>query len=251
MFRPFKLQVWAWSAAFPFVLCFLATRLPAGVGPDDVYLIVNRNVAASQTVADHYCRVRGVPPGHVLVLDLPNGEDISLADYETKLAAPLRVQLQEKRGQVKLLLTTYGVPLRVGPDEPTSEDRAELDRLRQDLEPLEAKRAQLDVAIQDLERKIKGNPPASEIDELTARKNERSELELQIRQLRRRQRFATHEESNAAVDSELALLWQDSYERRGFLPNALYFQVPEADRVHRPTVMTCRLDGPSPDVVLP
>ncbi len=68
-------------------LLVLASLAPAAaLGPEDVYILVNKNVADSQAVADHYCAKRGVPKDHVIALDLPAGEDISRADYDARLA---------------------------------------------------------------------------------------------------------------------------------------------------------------------
>ena len=107
------------------VLASLASSACA-LGPQDVYILVNKNVADSQAVADHYCAKRGVPMDHIIALDLPTGEDISRADYDAKLAGPLRDKLKDIRDKVKVLLTVYGVPLRVGGQTPNAEEKAEL-----------------------------------------------------------------------------------------------------------------------------
>src|SRR5262249_2324509 len=91
------------------VLPLLFASPCAALGPNDVWIITNRNVPESKEIADHYCRVRGVPGNHVLAFDLPKGEDTNRRDYDAKLVAPLREALREKRDQVKVLLTVYGV----------------------------------------------------------------------------------------------------------------------------------------------
>src|SRR2546423_1363660 len=113
----------------------LAAAAPAGaLGPADVFVVVNRNVPESQDVADHYCRRRGVPRENVPRLDLPADEDISRLDYNRRLVAPLRAALAERRDRVKVLLTVYGVPLRVGPQEPEGWEEAQLVRVLADLD---------------------------------------------------------------------------------------------------------------------
>src|SRR5215218_10060910 len=99
-----------------FTFAFLLfTSAPAfALEPADVWLVVNKNVPESRQVADHYIAKRGVPKGNVIVLDLPKGEDISREDYDKKLAEPIRVALKDKKDEAKVLVTTYGVPLRVG-----------------------------------------------------------------------------------------------------------------------------------------
>jgi len=58
------------------------------------------------------------------------------------------------------------------------------------------------------------------------------------------------EESESAVDSELALLWWKEYPRARWLPNPLQRRVRQAARSSPfPTLMVTRLDGPSPQIV--
>lgn len=234
---------------FVFILVLPASAALA-LGPDDVYIVVNKNEPESQKIADHYCEKRGVPKDHVLELDLPNGEDISRADYDAKLAGPVREWLKDRRDNAKVLLTVYGVPLRVGGQEPNAEEKTELETIRKDLEPLEKQRKEIDEAIKALEPKAKDDPKGEAATELAAKRKEREEVEKPIRPLEGRRRFVSYAESAAAVDSELSLLWQEKYELRRFLPNLLYFQVSDEARQGKPPVlMTCRLDGPTPELV--
>jgi uncharacterized protein (TIGR03790 family) len=112
--------------------------------PKDVWLVVNKNVPESRQVADHYVAKRGVPKGQVVELDLPKGEDISRADYDVKLAGPLRDALRIRREQVKVLVTTYGVPLRAGPQPPNEDEKKALDKLRPELAEARKKLAELE-----------------------------------------------------------------------------------------------------------
>lgn len=231
-----------------FVLASVAGPAQA-LGPDDVYIVVNRNVSDSQALADHYCAKRGVPQEHVLALDLPAGEDISRTDFDAKLAGPLREWLKERREKAKVLLTIYGVPLRVGGQAPSTDEQSELAKVRTELDPLQQKRKEADEKIKALEsasKDLKG-PPA---EERAALQKSRAELDDAIRPLERRVRHLSHQESHAAVDSELALLWHADYELRRFQPNLLYFQTStEARKDKPPTLMTCRIDGPGVDLL--
>src|SRR5262245_66448010 len=93
--------------AFPMrlsALFLLVFASPAfALEPKDVWLVVNKSVPESRQVAEHYCAKRGVPKENVVELDLPKGEDISRADYDTKLAGPLRGALKEQKEQVKVM----------------------------------------------------------------------------------------------------------------------------------------------------
>ncbi len=85
---------------------------------DQILIVANGNNPASLRIAEHYCRMRNVPAGHILKLNLsePLADSISRAGYEKYIAAPVREKLTETEfiGQIKCLLTVYGVPYKVG-----------------------------------------------------------------------------------------------------------------------------------------
>jgi uncharacterized protein (TIGR03790 family) len=222
------------------LLLLLLSAVPGrALGPEDVYLLVNKNVPESREIALHYCDKRGVPRDHILSFDLPAGEDISRALYEERLAAPLRNQLKDRRDKVKVLLSIYGIPLRVGPASPSAEEKTELDKVRKDIEPLRKQHEELQKTIKSLAEK-------KEAKELEARKKERTALEAKLNALDQRVRWLSHSESQAAVDSELALLWHTGFDLRRWQMNLLYWQVEDELRKDKPpVVMTARLDGPS------
>jgi uncharacterized protein (TIGR03790 family) len=213
-------------AAFGMALVLVAAPALA-LEPANVWLIVNKNVPESREVADHYIQKRGVPKGNVVVLDLPKTEDIARAEYNDKLAGPLRDALKDHKDKAKVLLTTYGVPLHVGQELTTADEKKELEKLRPDLDAAQKKLAELE--------KNKGAGP----EEVTTARND-------LERIRTRERQLTHSESQASVDSELMLLWWPKYELMRWVPNALNFQASEGYRKRSPpVVMTCRLDGPT------
>jgi uncharacterized protein (TIGR03790 family) len=178
--------------------------------PREVVVIVNSAVPASRAVADHYLAQRGVPKENVVELALPAGEDISRDDYDRKLAGPLRDALRDRKDKVKCLLTVYGVPLRVGPKQPTDAEKA---------------------AAAEVTKQIESADPA-----------DKPRLEA-------RRMVLSHRESTAAVDSELMLLWWPAYHLARWQPNPLYWQVAAAKRKAAPPVLlTARLDGPTPEI---
>jgi uncharacterized protein (TIGR03790 family) len=207
-------------------LSLLTAALPSRtLGPENVFLLVNKNVRASQEVADYYCRKRGVPAENVIRLDLPKGEDISRRDYNVRLVAPLREALKSRQEKAKVLLSVYGVPLRVGPQEPNAAERAQLAKLKPEIDKLQAE--------------VK-----------TSKDKEHGALSGRLKELQAKQRELSYAESQASVDSELSLLWWYGYDLRRWQVNMLYFQVPEVLRRQRPpVVMVCRLDGPSVAIV--
>ncbi len=230
-----------------FALLVISTSAFA-LEPAEVIVLVNKNVPASKDVADYYIQARGISANNVVAFDLPTTEDISRKDYDTKMVAPLRAALKDRKEKVKCLLATYGVPLRVGGDGPSPSEREQIQKIDPQIK-------ELDEAIRSLEGDIKkfegGSGP------LGITKAIRRELQTELtadrrkrQRLGRQRAYLAHSESQAAVDSELMLLWWDHYELRRWQMNLNYFQTPAKLREGKPAVLlTSRLDGPSPEVV--
>src|SRR5205807_2658551 len=104
---------------------------------------------------------------------------------------------------------------------PGADDKAELAKLNPRIEQYQSKVKALDAEIKELEAKSKDAPGLPE------RRAERESVQALLRPLEARRQLVTHAESEAAVDSELSLLWWDHYELRRWQLNLLYFQVPE------------------------
>jgi uncharacterized protein (TIGR03790 family) len=221
----------------------------AALEPNEVALIVNRNMPASRAVADHYCAKRGVPAANVLAFDLPTTEDVSRRDYNERLAGPLRKALAGRRDAVKALLCVYGVPLRVGGDEPSAAEKAEVEKLRPEVKALQGRERELQKQVAALVEESKKTPKGPADAELAVRRKELKDLQEKLRPMEQKQKWLSHSESQAAVDSELMLLWWGDYELRRWQANPLYFQAPESARSAKPPVLlTARLDGPTPEI---
>jgi uncharacterized protein (TIGR03790 family) len=234
--------------ALTVVLALSLCSAVAAIGPDDVYLLVNRNDPASREVAEYYCRKRAVPDDHILSFDLPAREDCSRKDYEKNLVPPLREKLKGMRDKPIVLAVVYGMPLRVGPQEPTDRERKEANELNERARPYRDKIKELNDEIHGLEERAKGVQSSGEL--LAQRRKEKTEAEKALENLDGRRRWLAYEQSESALDSELSLLWYDSYELRRWQLNLLYFQIPDTMRRGKPPmVMTARLDGPSVAVV--
>jgi uncharacterized protein (TIGR03790 family) len=232
-------------------LLFLILAVPAeAIGPGDVYLLVNKNDRSSREVAEYYCRKRGVPVDHILSFDLPAREDCSRQDYNRNLLPPLREKLKGVRDKPIVLVPVYGMPLRIGPQEPTAQERKDRDDLNEIAEPYRKQVRELTETIHTLEEKVQGvrSGPASE--ELDVRRKEKAAAEKAITSLDARRKWLMYAESESALDSELALLWYERYELRRWQINLLYFQASEELRRGKPPmVMTARLDGPTVAIV--
>src|SRR5687767_13686770 len=118
--------------ALPFLLL---TASPAfALDPADVVVVANKTVPESGRVAAHYLAKRKVPAANLVLLDMQAAEDISRPDYDPRRAGPLRKALADRKDPVKVILTVYGVPLRVGRQEQTADEKAELATLAPELD---------------------------------------------------------------------------------------------------------------------
>lgn len=121
----------------------------ASLKADELLLVANRNVPGSIELAQYYASVRGVPANQILSLDLPVNERILPLEYQKRLVGPIREYLQTPQNtKIRCLVLFYGVPLRVMPDEPTREQKAELASLKRILEQLDQKTPQLALEIE-------------------------------------------------------------------------------------------------------
>ena len=72
---------------------FLATepgQLVAGIGPENVAVVVNADSNSSTQIADEYVRLRKIPAGNVIRLsEVPDSESIDVGDFRSKLLGPV------------------------------------------------------------------------------------------------------------------------------------------------------------------
>lgn len=223
----------------------------SALGPGNVFILANKNMPESRQVAEHYCQKRMVPKDHIIFLDLPKGEDISRKEYETKLRDPVREALKDKKDKAKVLLSVYGVPLRVGGSSPSEKEKAELTKLKAERDKLDAEKTQIQNDIKRLEGLLKTEASEKLKKELQEAKQKESANQSRLKILQQQQNYLNHAESQAAVDSELMLLWWDGYELRRWQINLLNFRMPDKAREGKPSVlMVSRLDGPSVAIAL-
>lgn len=142
-----------------FVLLMRPSAAFADLGPDNLLLITNRNVAEGRKLADYYADKRKVPENRVLELDLPTGDEVSFADYESKVVPVVRDLLTKNklRGKVTCFVTFYGVPLRIGNRVNTAADQSEIVSLRQQLAATVADVAKAVEALEALAREVDPN----------------------------------------------------------------------------------------------
>jgi len=111
---------------------------PSTLGPRHVAILYNTNVPASREVARAYAEARGIPEDRMIGLDCPQKETITRAEYNDTIAMPLRRIFSEKQwwkpmrtpngievqdSQIRVLVTVYGMPLRISRDAAASEGK--------------------------------------------------------------------------------------------------------------------------------
>ena len=194
-------------------IAFIVGFIFFGVGrgyalePDEILIVANSDIKESVRIAHYYCAKRAVPEENILVLPLgvKLSDTISRSDYEKLLAEPIRNKLYapEFAGRIKCLLTTYGVPIKVGKRAPLKERKKELKQLQELLKAEETK----------LEQLRQSNPTRSDTQQKDVT-DKIYKLKLDINPI-------IGIETNASVDSELSMVLSEDYELYRWQPNNL------------------------------
>ncbi len=214
------------------IICFLfwyvhVSAVSSALEPDEILIIANSNIAESVRLAHYYCSARKVPAEQGLALGLGSRlrAGISRQNYLRKIAAPIRARVLSKqlKGKIRCLLTTYGVPYRVG-------GRGQLEGMEQRLQELRK-------VLAEEKAKLK-----SDDTDYTGRQRVAKHL---VEQVRGQIDMIVGKETHASVDSELSLLLFEDYELYRWQPNELKGAT---GKVNSKTLMVSRLDGPGADI---
>ena len=186
----------------------------AATQSNEVVVLANRNVPESIELARYYVERRGLDPANILTLDLPAGETISRDFYELRLRDPLLSFLRD-RGLV----------------EQVKRDSKQLASHESEWSTVKASFGYI-VSMYGVPTRI--------ADTRSAMANKVASL-FNAAVLR----------DGGSVDSELALILQDSHEIRGRVPNPAYNVVRWEDQgdTQKPVIVAARLDAPLPSDV--
>lgn len=194
--------------------------------PDEILVIANKDIAESEQIARYYCKQRGVPEENILALSLGTSlkDTISRNLYEERLAEPIRKSffVNDMFGQIKCLLTVYGVPIKVGRRALLEDKRDELRELKESADKTRQK-------IDQLKQENLTNS-----DEYRRKQSELAEL-------RQRIDYIEGKETGASVDSELSMVLFGVYDLYRWQPNKLNRNARDFGSI---TLMVSRLDGP-------
>jgi uncharacterized protein (TIGR03790 family) len=202
--------------------------------PDEILVIANRQISASKRIAEYYCEKRNIPKKNIIYLALGHNprETISRDEYERSLALPIRRQLQRRfPGEIRCLVTTYGIPIKAGTQGPLPGKGGKLKELKR---LLGQEKQRLEQLKQDL---------ATEPRQVSIQKKQ---INQKITQMQLEIGRISGKETNASVDSELSMVLFQSYDLYRWQPNMLRSQVPG---LGFKTLMVSRLDGPEYKIV--
>ncbi len=104
----------------------------AMVSPSQVAVLANEQSSESLDLATYYMERRGIPLANRIALDLPTTDSISREVYEQDLLKPVREELEQKglTKRIKVLVTMYGMPLRVQAPKLTMQEEQWIDDAR-------------------------------------------------------------------------------------------------------------------------
>ncbi len=208
-------------------LVLLATNAGFALEAKQILIIANSDVKESVLLAEYYYEKRHVPKANILALPLGAslGDTISRADYNKKLVRPIRKELLAGKlaGKIRCLLTTYGVPVKVGQRDKLKGQEEKLKKLMNSV-----------AAEKDKLRRFELSKPVDLQKQKRIIGNKIKRFQLSID-------YITGRETNASVDSELSLVLFDEYELYRWRPNKLKFKLGFWDFK---SLMVCRLDGP-------
>jgi len=197
--------------------------------PDEVLVIANRFVTDSVDLARYYMKKRGIPKGNLLRINAATvREGCSREIYDEEIAKPVRKAVAQNK-KIKVLVTVYGVPLKVGRPKLSTAENEQLKALVKESREIGAKIKQLKGTDSVQEKALKGQLKAAYKQISKQKKNSYS----------------------AAVDSELALVLNKNYDLKFWLPNPYFvgYRGKKLPLTKDDVLFVSRLDGPSVEIV--
>jgi hypothetical protein len=153
-------------------------------------------------LARYYMEKRAIPKRHLLELRLSDKEWSSREDYDRDVVSKVREFLKkiDPRGNIRCLVTMYGLPLKISPPEMRKEEKVQLEELRK------------------IQRAIAEGIKAVPKEENEKRKLLESDLNAVLKQIH----SITKEDYGSAFDSELALVRVEGYNLSQWIPNPMF-----------------------------
>jgi uncharacterized protein (TIGR03790 family) len=143
-------------------LILRAVPAQAELQPTDLVILANAKSPESVGVAQHYAAVRRIPPDRIVSLDLPLRDNLTRQEYDDLVVGPLRHTLTERNlaSSVRVIVTTYGIPLRIEAPELSRDEEIGLAEARS---WVKASRATLEHLLNAFEQMASSTPPSDRL----------------------------------------------------------------------------------------
>jgi uncharacterized protein (TIGR03790 family) len=207
----------------------LASGNSWGLTPEQVLVVANKSVGQSVELAEYYLAKRNIPKGNLLVLRTSTVEECSRKEYDEQIAQPLRTFLEKndpENKKIHCLALMFGLPLRINAPRMTPEEERGLAEIRKQHE--------------SVLQQIKEVEHLKDQELLRILRESEKRLKQQIN--------VSHKTlQGASVDSELALVREETYPLNGWLPNKFFLwnQKNPPKNLPQKVILVSRLDGPT------
>jgi uncharacterized protein (TIGR03790 family) len=110
-------------------LVFIAASVAVGQDGHNVLVVINDNSSLSRSIGDYYARRRSIPQSNLCHIRAADQEEISRDQYTREVAAPIGAFLRKSglAEQILYIVTTMGVPLKIGGSSGMDGDSAAVD----------------------------------------------------------------------------------------------------------------------------
>lgn len=201
-----------------------------GLAPSEILVITNSNNKQSMKLSRYYMKQRDIPVDNILQIFADDDEDISQEDYREKIALPVKNFLNSHpEKNIQCLVLMHGTPLRISPPLLSKTETLQLFTLQQKQNILEKEIINLD----------------------SSRPEEKKQQQQEINRVKKEIHKLRGKDSEASVDSEIALLRFKDYALDGWLPNPYFlaYKNKPLSSERGNILLVARLDGPSPETV--
>lgn len=215
-----------------FVVLLCISSLPCqALEPAEILVLANRNADKSVELAKYYMQKRKIPPENLMQLRITDKETCSRADYEKKVAIPVRRLLQQKAEKwcIRCLVIMYGLPLKVAATNLTTVEKNRLYELKQ--------KRFLTVQL---------------LSTINLAEKKQTQLKRKLERINRKiSNFKILIDKGASLDSEIALVLKNKYPISGWVENPYFtgFKGIKRSIAKENILMVSRLDGPSDEIV--
>ena len=234
--RRFSIQINQLYCTLVFLLwlslcCLIIPSSGFALEPHEVLVVANKSASHSLSLAKYYMEKRGIPKKNLVKLRITDKTWCSREEYKKKVVPVVRdfLKKNDPAGNIRCLVTMYGLPLKIRPPEMTRDEKKQLEDLKKKQKP------------------IKEALQAAPKDQSDKRKALSRELQILGKQMA----ATTKTDHRASFDSELSLVLAENYSTKGWIPNPYFigFNGKKESIPKEKVLMVSRLDAPNDKIV--